>query len=359
MASPYDLTSNSKSYNSPIKINRSSITAKRFQFLDNETNLATSDFFDQTTEGILNSPNNELKIPSPGIESFLANLTQSVDLSSLTNKIPGMDSIRKTRDMLPNMSDMSNLLPQELSNKMSSLLPGDRLGGSFLNQLSSGCKERAGSWGSTGRRYREYNEYNGNRRYSDSPCSSDIFGNAINSYTGGKFDSKFSNINEQYSNLTSLSSFGSNIGMDGVFGALSEKMGLDPNVLSRASGSLMGNLSSRGDIMGLMDVASSSGGLHTMLENPSSIVSVLNSFAIPNQVRQNDMGDFADEFDGSLSNIDSRWKQSDFDDLISTNGVSSPNMSDLFRTKTMNNVFTEDQLNHPVIDDSAFLSISF
>jgi len=334
------------------------IPAQRFQFLNDETNIAVSDFFLNGNDAVLNSPINDLKDISSQLQEFLGNGIQDLDIQSKLSAITDNEFVRSTKDMLPDLQDITSFLPKDISSMLSELIPSNPLAFADLNSLSSKCKNRALSRRGSGRPYGSSNNCNGNSRPASSKCNSNSFNSAIGRATNGSYNGSFINNDMSLNNLMSLSSLGYDMSMCGVFGSLSSMIP-NKNIVSRASGSLLGSLSSSKNVLGMMDLANSSAGLHTLLENPAGITNMLTGFIFPKEVRQRDSSSLSDRYTGAMEILDTSWNRSKHDGMLSTRGVSNKNMSKLLRSRNMDNVYTENELDVVPTDDRYFLSLAY
>lgn len=326
------------------------IPAQRFQFLDDETNVAISDFFTGSNTDILNSPINELKTVKEDVESFLTNLVTTKKTTTSTDQ-------RQSTDLLSNLQDVTGLDSKALLEQVKTLFPDNSISQGLFSQLSATCKGRALGRNGSGKPYGKKNSCNGSKRPAGKQCgsSSKAFGNALGQYTNGQFQFQFSDQDNQYRNLTSLSSLGYDMNMCGVFSSLST--GLPTDLLSRASGQLVSTLTSTQNIVGLLDLSSASAALKTKLFNPATITSMLSSFTFPKEIRERDSSVLADRYTGAMSLFDDQWSHQD--QTLSTHGIRNPAMRDLLHRKTLSNVYDADHLDSIPTDDAAFLTLSY
>lgn len=328
------------------------IPAKRFTFLDDETNVAINDFFEGSNTDILNSPINELKSVSSNVEAFLTNLADQGTLIS--------DELsRQSSDLLSNLDDITGLDSKALLEKVKELIPDNTIAQSLFSQLDSKCKSRALGRSGSGRPYGKSNSCNGSKRPAGSKCggSSKAFGSAISSMSGGQYNFDYNDFDSKFNTLTSMSSLGYDMNMCNVFSTLS--IGMPTDMVSRASGQLVDTLTSSKNIVGLFDLASSSAGLSTKLFNPQTITSMLSSFVFPSEIRERESSSLYDRFDGALTLFDQSWSESEYDQSLSTKGIRNSNLRELAHRKSLDNIYTQDELDMIPTDDATFLTMSF
>jgi len=143
-----------------------------------------------------------------------------------------------------------------------------------------------------------------------------------------------------------------------VFSALTGD--LDKDVLSRASGALLGHLGSSGNVLGVLDLAGASTGLHTLIENPSGIATAFKNFSIPSEIKLGSLNGFSDRLTGAMELYSDSWNQSSYDGMLSTSYADgyNPQVNEVFQSKLLDNTIGLD-LDVPVIDDHAFMSAAY
>lgn len=334
------------------------IPIKRFEFLDEQTNLAIADVYSESNTDILNSPMNELKTMSSDIEEFLGSGIQSAKDGLPLDTLP--NDLRISKDSLGNLADVGNLLPKDWTSLISSMLPDNPLAQSDFSQMSSRCKQKAGSRRGSGKPYGTANSCGAGSKPAKGSCgsSSKQFGKAMNKATGGAFTSDFLDLDGLLSGVVGLSSMGYDMNLCNVFGSLATQI---PNtdLLSKASGSLIGGLNSSGNVMGMLDLASSSTALNTKAYNPSTITGMLSGFNFPKEIKQSNNSNLAERFTGAMEIFDGKWNQSGYDGILSTQGVQNSDMGSLMQQKALDNIYDSTQLNIAPADDYSFLSTSF
>jgi hypothetical protein len=341
------------------------IAAKRFTFLDNETNVATTDFSKADNTTILNSPNNENKSITTELAAFIKKTGPNPDIKSILKGIVGTNSSipgRISKGASSNLLDTSSLLPKDLDKLTTSMFSGNSSASSAINQLPTTCRNKVSGMSGYGRPYDPTVNCNGNSQRSNyNSCNSSQYGNALNKITGGQYNSSYNDANSLLASLLGLSNLGYDMNMCGVFGSLSSSLGNgNTNLLSRASGAILGDLSSKGNTLGILDLANGSMGLHTKLENPGGVSNALSSFSTPSVIKEKDYSVFSDRFMGSMETFDDKWNKSSVDNSVSSRNISSnKDLSKVFKGKVMDNVYDENNLNTAPSNDFNFLSIAF
>lgn len=342
------------------------IVAKRFKVFDEETNVAITDFVSNTRD-IYNSVNNEVKELKAGAEDFIKNAIKESGIEGLKDKIP-TEQIREVKQLYGNLKDLTKISTKDIDNAVRELIPDHPLAQAAFNKLSSSCKNKALNKGGLGKPYDADMNCNGKSRKANSgSCNSGGLSNVLGKLTGGAYNSVYSDLNKGLSSILSLASYGYKMNMCGVFGALSGSIGSDllgglgKNLLSRASGGLLGELSAAKNTFGILDLAGASAGLHTLLEYPKGIVDSLTNFKIPEDIREIAQEEFGERFTGAMELFDSGWKESGLGDLISLKNVEgySSDLDNVLSCGRLGNVFSEDALDIPIISDKDVFSAAY
>lgn len=330
------------------------VAAKRFDFLNEETNVAIADFSKLKDNSILNSVNNELKMMSADVSEFINNAVQDASAlkppSDLDKAIDATkDLVRNTKEIFGSIKDLKILDSKTLDKTISDILPDNPLIKSAFNQISSKCKTGGFSGGGLGKPYNPSINCNGNKKNaSGGACNTGQFSDILNKLTGGSYNSAFNDLNKMLKQLISLSKYGFNLNMCGVFGALANGI-TDKNLLSRASGALLGDLASKSNINGFMDLAAGSVGLHSLLEYPNGLKDTFNNFSKPAEFLENGLSNLAGGVKGAASIFNENWNKAS-DGLLSI---------DIFDKKdnTLNDVFKAETLNKyiPNVDNLDFI----
>lgn len=334
------------------------IAAKRFKFLNEETNLPTADFISNTSD-IFNSVNNEVKELLGTTEDFIKGAIKESGIQGLKDQIP-QDTVREVKQLYGSLKDITKFSAKDIDGAIKDLLPDNPLVQSAFSKLSGSCKNKALGKGGLGKPYDANINCNGKKRKANAgSCNSGELGNVLNKLTNGGYQSEYSDLNRNLKNLVALSSYGYNMNMCGVFGALSGSLNKD--VLSRASGALLGQLSSDKNTLGILDLAGASAGLHTLLEYPKGIKDSLTSFKLPIEVLDSGKSELADRFKGAMTLFKDGWDKSEVDDLLSLSSVEkyNPELDEIMSCTRLGNTFTEDELDTVFEDDDSIFSAAY
>ena len=336
------------------------VSAKRFNFMDKETNIPITDFSKTDTSGIWNSPNNEMKDTPKSTEDFMKSAKQSKpskpggssampDPTSILDTVTA--AVRKVKGLVPSVKDVKSMAASEVDAAVEALgLPlGQSQITSILNQLMPECKNQAAGRGGSGRPYTPSMSCNGkSNSMGSSACASsaDPFASLLNKASGGGYQSTFNDLNAILASIIGLSSMGYDMNMCGVFGVLSGMTG-NNQVLSRASGTLVGMLNAKQNMMGILDLAGSSAGLNVTAERPDVVFDISRSFEAPTDIPQSSYSDFTDRTMAAFDLFHDGWDASEYDGIQSTSAITSAstNMLQVFNVKSKDAAYDESHLN--------------
>jgi len=341
-----------------------SVQASRFDFLTDETNVAIADFQSSTNSGTLNSNISTLSKISDSLTGFISDAGSSLlssgdilktDATAVLNKVGS----RIGKGLGTEIVDLVNISPKDITDKIKSLTGNNVMVSAILDRLPTQCKSKALGKRSVDNSFGGFSLCNGRKRNGSSNCSgsSKDFGEGINLLSGGKFNFSYTDLKGMFDMLTSLSLGGFNMNMCGVFNSLTSAFGIgDGNLLSKASGFILNELTSMGDVTGILDMATSSAGLAVKSVLPDVAGKVLDSFGMPSELAEVDLSSMYDRVSGALDIFDGDWKTSPIDNglkLVSDN----TNLSDIFQSKAMDAVVSSsDMFTAPTTDEVFLLS---
>lgn len=347
------------------------ISAKRFEFLNKETNVAISDFSKITDSGILNSINNELKSLTSGLSDFLNNTIQSDMLTSLNQLKSDIsendllkDITRTVKDSLSSLQDLTKLTPKDLDKFITQNLPDNPLIKSAFSQISNKCRIPSFSMGSPGKRFTPNINCNGSGkgRSTSIDCDSNQFRSLMNKLTNGQYNPSYNDRNSLLNNLLSLSKYGYNLNMCGVLGALISGLNItDISVLNRGIGTLLGSLGKDSNMLGFLDLATNvTDKLNPLLEYPNGLNEVFNNFITPKEITEDGFASFMTGISDSAEIFNPDFFKGINNDLSVSNFQTFNNDLDkLMSSKRMSNVVSEASLNTPPNEDFDFLSTAY
>lgn len=343
--------------------------SKRFEFLDKETNIGTSDFLDAKSSSIFNSSNNSFTGIDTDLEKFITNFFQADKTpvsNTNTNNNNILGSSRITSALSGNLRDLSSLTTRDIDNAIADVLPTPTLQSAF-RQASASCKNGALTPFGYGRPYDlsmacgggNNNSYGGN-------CNSAQFSDILNKLTNGAYNNNYRDINSLLNNLMALSNYGFNMNMCGAFQALLSSQtfnSLPYNAVNRSASVLLSSVNSSRNILGALDISSVSGtrGLTPLSENPNGIINMFSNYTPPLKTTANKLPNMSDRIFGAATIFDSNWDKSSYDNIPSIVNLGTYN-KDLDKTltaKVMESVGDEDDLNNVISNNTALLKLGY
>lgn len=333
------------------------IAANRFKNLDNQFNIGITNFLSAADDAILNIPDINVNVITPELADFINKSLQTpvVKPSSIADS-----TVRAAKNALGAIKNLSSLSTKDIDKLVSGLLGGNASAQSLFNKLGPKCSTKGLSTGKLGKPYDANIDCNGKKRKGNSKgCTSSEYSNVLNKLTNGRYEATSKDLNSALQNLVALSKYGYDVNLCGVFTELST--GLGKNLLSRASGALLGHLGLTSNPLGVFDLAGASAGLHSLIENPGAITGVFKNFKIPSEIPGKDLSGFCDRLTGSMTLIKDDWNKSAYDGMISTSFSSEFNSSvdTVFKAKQTGNSFSITNLNTPIIGDDTFLATAY
>lgn len=346
------------------------ISAQRFKVLDKETNVGVANFTSGLDSSILNSAQNALQAVSPSLDSLiessiqkgLQELEQTKDAFKVDDILSGVT--RAAKDIGGRVSDLLSLPESKLNELMSDIADGNPQITKSLMGIMKSCSARGMGQGLPGKPYDPSINCGAGKigvgtSGSAASCNASSYGNLLNKLTGGSYSSIFSDLNKQLKKVMSLAGYGYNLGMCGVFGALTS--GMSNDVLSRASGGLLSVMGKAGNTNAVLDIAASSVGLVPLLSNPTAIEGFLGNYKKPSNVKESMLPNLADRTLAGLELIDEHWAVSGYDAGISIAKTAgrTADLKQTFSSKLTNKSFGSSSLDIAASDDMDFMFASY
>lgn len=377
------------------------IAEKRFQFLTEETNVASSIFGAGRSDYIINIAQNEFKQTAESIKNLIGNSVPG-DIESTYNEakdklgtyandaksaVSGyVDSakdaaasagnyvngamgvvngyVRDVKGVAGKLIDYANAPVSAVEGFVSSITGQDARGFKGLNDLLTRCSSGS-NYGYGGRPYDMNMSCNGNKggmgSYGyGSSCNTSNFMNILNSLTNGGYNQSFNDISSLLRAVMGLSGFGYKLGLCGVLGSLMTSgkfSGLGQNEWAKAGASLFGVLGNSGNTKGWIDVAKATTGMNTKSINPNASVDLFRNFATPRNVKESGQSGFMTELMAGLELYDENWNRNTDSGRLTTYSIGTPtqDFSDLSQTWLTNRSFGESELNLIPDTDDSFL----
>lgn len=339
------------------------IKAKRFSFLDEETNVAVAPFSSDTSSSVYNSAKNALKDVNSNLDSLIDSSTQKLgELGAKAESIDSFDDVaRFTKDALGAVGDLSKMPQKAVDDFLATISLKDATAAKGLKNMLSKCKNKGTGYGVPGKPWdASLNCGKGNikvdSKKGSSTCDAGSFSDLLNKLTGGAYGSVFKDAQSAMKALMALAGYGYNMGMCGVFGALSEKLDLNNDQLSRAMGGLMSIMGKKGSTTSWLDLASSSAGLLPLASSPSAIGDFLGNFTVPDGYTEFDFTNLASRTGAGLELVDEQWNISGATGELSIAATEGGtyDLGSVFNTQLTNRAFTDDSLDVAPSSDDDF-----
>lgn len=308
------------------------IAARRFNFLDHETSIPFSDLLNSNSSDILNSPLNDLKEMKSGVEGFLKkdfDVPGSVKDMASGLKDGASDLIRESKGALGTLKDVTGSMQKDIDGAIGDLFPDNPAVKSAYGKLSQNCRSSGASFAGLGKPY-DISMACGAKKTAankSAKCGSAAFNNVLNAATDGEYNNQARDLNKVLSSLVGLSKMGYDLNMCGVFDVLGA--GLSGDLLSRASGSLMGSIGASGNLLGAFDLAKSSAALWPTQIMPGGLKGIFSNMDIPAGFIDADMAETQERLFGSAELFDAEWDKSTFDDMASIEQMGEDYNADL------------------------------
>ncbi len=335
------------------------IAAQRFSLMSQETNVAVASFTKGMDSAVFNDPAQVLKEAQDGLSNIVGNLAQS-SKAFLDNidKDPLKAVSRAAKDIKGQINDLKALPNKALDEVLGSLGLNNPAIMKGLKDILGRCSNNGLGKGLPGKPYDTSMNCGGGNismgKGGGSGCNAAGYNDILNKLSGGSYNAAFNDYNGSLKALMALSGYGYNLGMCGVFGALTK--GLPGDVLGKAAGSLLSSLGVGGNVMGFMDVAKSAVGLATKGLSPSSVVDFLGNFSAPDWLKEADFSDMADRVMGAAELVDEEWSTSEFDDAVSLSSCDGyqEDLGDIFGANVSDRSFDMESLDEAPSDDATF-----
>jgi len=332
------------------------ISAKRFSFLDKETNVASSSFTSKLDSGILSDPANMLQKVNAEAQALLGNITQQpIDIKSKVGSA-FEDATRTVKNFSGKLIDLGSLNDVSLNSFLSDITGADTSVSKSLSSLMKKCSTKGSGYGLPGRPHdATINCGSGNIAVATgsssargrSGCDAGSLTNLLSRLTGGDYNNAYKDINKLLQQLMSLSGMGYNLGLCGVFSSVSSGLGLDKTSLSKASGALLGSLGLSQNTNAVLDLAKSVSGLTPLLFNPSAITTFVDNYKHPSNVGENKLLVTSERVFGGMELLSERWMKSPVDDQLSVAAATRVNSSfkNIAKTANTNRAFNASNIN--------------
>jgi hypothetical protein len=333
------------------------ISAVRQKSLDQQTNVAIVDMITANTSDILNSPN----IGSDNITAQVQAFFDSAKQADTVTAAQAVDStVRAAKNAMGKVRDIGKLSTKDIDKLVSGLLKDKPKAQAVFNKLAPKCQTKGLGTGSIGKRYDTDIDCGGKKRKGNKDgCTSSEYSDVLNKLTDGAYAANHKDLNSALQNLVSLSKFGYDMNLCGVFSALVGDLNKD--VLSRGSGAIMSYLASSGNVLGMFDISGAAAGLHSTVENPGIIKDFFANFKMPSEVKGTSLTDIAVRSKAAMELVDENWNMSQYDGMLSVGFADGYNgeVDEVLRAEQLGYSFNDSQLDIPVATDDTYMMAAY
>lgn len=331
------------------------IPAKRFSFLDKETNLPTIDLLSIKNTDVYNSVKETISTVNTDVTDFL----KKPAIQDIINPIQDFKdkADRVAKDINGSIKDISKLSTKDVDKLIVGLFPENSLVRSIAGQLTDKCKTKAFGSNINGKPYDATINCNGKKKNSPSnACSPSQLSNLLDKLTNGEYKSQFNDLNEAFKAIIALSKLGYDFNMCGVFSALMSSL---PNkdMLGKAASTVLGYLAAAKNIDAMLDMASST----TELNVKKGSHYLFNNFKLPNDLKEYDYYNYLNTVCEAADIYDIDWAKSTIDEIPSIAIMDEYNevLDKVMVGRRYNNKFNSNDLDSIVTDDCDFMSVAY
>lgn len=288
------------------------IAAKRFSFLDNETNVGVADFgsiFDTDPRNI--DPPEVSDIMSQ-LDGFLKQ-TNVDGVSSALGKAmdASMGVSRNTRDFFSGNIDLSQATRSGLDSLSKALFGGNDELSTVARQMAKKCQDYMLSGLGSRKKTKKLLDCGNSKRHDrGTPCDLNLFGQLLSKIGGVDFSIRTIDLDNLEKLLAGIGVQGYGIGLCNIWGALTNKT-TDIGLLGRVAGTVLGRVSENYDMMAVRDIGRSlQDGVNVTAAVPGITSKIMSGFKIPSEITDSQLPGFGDSFDMYMSRIDPNWNRS-------------------------------------------------
>lgn len=277
-------------------------------------------------------------------------------------------ALRETKDLKKNVlteiSEAEGIVTKQLDKQIENAFKNTPLAGNALLTLGDKCKNRLGGNHNSGRSLDYRVECGGNTHNlkggSDgSNCKPGDLNSSLGALTGSKLPLSVSDLNSLFNKLVGLTKLGYDLKVCGVFEKLVTGLEItDKTLLSKAAAVIASDSINVKDAWGLIDIASQSKTLNTLLQYPDIVPDALKNITIPENIKEIGRGSFYGKISSSVASFDPNWKKGFLKGELMNHGVKNNSFFDLVQAKVSENSFSASQLDIIPNEDDLFLLAS-
>lgn len=290
-----------------------SISAKRFAFLDAETNVGLTDFYDMVDTDPRNLAPVEVTEAMAQLDGFLkqANVDAAKDLlKKVANSALGTSRI--TKDFFSAKLDLTNVARTGLESLAKSMFGGNQEMLGISRQLAEGCQRYMLSGLGARKKSKKLLDCGNSKRHDrGTPCDLNLFGDLLSKIGGADF--KITTIDKDAIEkmLSGIGIQGYDIGLCNVWGAITNGVN-DVGILGRVAGNILGRMADNFDMMAVRDIGRAlQDGVNVTASVPGIASKIMSGFKIPSEITEAGLGGFGESFDLFMNKIDPAWTSSE------------------------------------------------
>lgn len=305
------------------------ISAKRFAFLDEDTNVGIADFgtiFDT-------DPRN---IAPPEIDDVMTKLDGFLKQSDFQGAKDVLKKVadssigvsRVTKDFFSAKVDLSKATKSGLESLTKAVFSGNDELSTITRQMALKCQQYIlGGLGSRKRSRKLLDCGNSKRHDRGTPCDLNLFGDLLSKMANADFKITTIDLDALEKMLSGIGVQGYGIGLCNIWGAITTGV-KDVGLLGRVAGTVLGRVSENGDMMAVRDIGRGlQDGVNVVAAVPAIASKVMSGFKIPSEITDTQLPGFGESFDLFMNKIDPKWTSSD-DGLPSIENFSNATMGD-------------------------------
>lgn len=306
-----------------------SISAKRFSFLDQETNLGVSDLFNLSDTDPRNLVPGNIGDLMPDIDGFVKELPidSAKDLmGDMADAAMGVT--RSTKDFFTGKIDLVQAAKVGLDKITKSMFGNNEDMPAIVRQMASKCQQyMMGGLGSRKKSKKLLDCGNSKRHDRGTPCDLNLFGQLLSKMGGIDFKINMIDLDAIEKMLAGIGVQGYGIGLCNVWAAVSGQVS-DTGLLGRAASTILGKVSNNFDMMAVRDIGRSlQDGVSVTAAVPAIASKIMSGFKMPSEITEAKLPGFATGFGLSMTNIDDMWNKAE-DGISSIANFSNSTMGD-------------------------------
>lgn len=290
-----------------------SISAKRFAFLDAETNVGLTDFYDMADTDPRNLAPVEITDAMAQLDGFLkqADIGAAKDLLKKVAD-SALGTSRITKDFFSAKLDLSNVVKTGLDSLAKSMFGGNQEMMGISRQLAEGCQRYMLSGLGARKKSKKLLDCGNSKRHDrGTPCDLNLFGDLLSKIGGVDFKITTIDKNAIEKMLSGIGIQGYDIGLCNIWGAVTNGV-KDVGILGRVAGNVLGRMADNSDMMAVRDIGRAlQDGVNVTASVPGIAAKIMSGFKIPSEITESGLGGFGESFDLFMNKIDPKWTTSE------------------------------------------------